>query len=111
MKNKLIEIQKAVADLDQARQLHEHAVSDLSSIRGLRGQDGYAVTVGVIRVDVAVNAGRDGGYQAKLVRGREMIHLGALKALQALIDDRADIVRAKEKFLKGLVGELAHDCP
>lgn len=111
MKNKLIEIQKAVADLDQARQLHEYAVSGLSSIRGLRGQDGYSVTVGGIRVDVAVNAGREGGYQAKLVRGREMIHLGALKALQALIDDRADIVRAKEKFLKVLVGELAHDCP
>lgn len=111
MKNKIIEIQKAAEVLELARAAHESAITNLENIRRLRGQDGYAVTVGGIRVDVAVNAGREGGWAAKLIRGREMIHLGALKALQALIDERADIVRSNEASLKSLVEELTNDRP
>lgn len=111
MKAKIEAIQKAAESLEQARIAHESAIANLASIRGLRGQDGYAVTVGGIRIDVAVNAGREGGWMAKLVRGREMIHLGALKALQALIDERADIVRSNEAALKSLVKDLTHDRP
>lgn len=111
MKLKIEAIQKAAESLEQARVAHESAIASLASIRALRGQDGYAVTVGGIRIDVAVNAGRYGGYQAKLVRGREMIHLGALKALQALIDERAEIVRRNEAQLKSLAEELTHVSP
>lgn len=111
MKAKIEAIQKAAESLEQARVAHESAVASLASIRGLRGQEGYAVTVGGIRIDVAVNAGREGGWMARLIHGRAMIHLGALKALQALVDERADTVRRNEASLKSLAEELSHDCP
>lgn len=108
MKNKIIEIQKAAEVLELARAAHESAITNLENIRRLRGQDGYAVTVGGIRVDVAVNAGREGGWAAKLIRGRDMIHLGALKALQGLVDEKAADVDRNEKRIKELVGELSY---
>jgi hypothetical protein len=111
MKTKIEAIQKAAASLEQARAAHETAINSLANVRGLCGQQGYAVTVNGIRIDIAVNGGRDCGYMAKMIRGREMIHLGALKALQAVIDQHAAAVKQNEAWLKQLAEELTHVCP
>ncbi|MNF72876.1 hypothetical protein D3C85_60280 [compost metagenome] len=111
MKHKIEAIQNAAADLELARAAHERAILDLATVRNLCGQNGYAVTVNGISIPVAENGGRDSGWAAKMIRGREMIHLGALKALQGVIDARADKVKVFEVRLKRLAEELTHVCP
>ncbi|WP_313250092.1 hypothetical protein [Stenotrophomonas acidaminiphila] len=76
-------VAKAVAALDAAYADLKKARKDYETVKGLNGQSGYCVTVNGVRVDVAVMDSRT--YQAGLIRGREMIHLGALKALQGAI--------------------------
>lgn len=111
MKAKIEAIQKAAADLELARVAHDRSIQDLASVRMLCGQSGYAVTVNGIRIDVAEDGGRNAGWAAKMIRGREMIHLGALKALQAVIDRHADEIKKGEAWLKRLAEELTHVCP
>lgn len=88
--------------LDAVKRAEEELIkaqADLDKVRSLDGQGGYAVTVNGVRIDVAVNGGRDNGYAAKLVRGREMIHLGALKAMAALVDDcRKRLAEAQQEL-------------
>lgn len=111
MKARIEAIQKVAADLELARIAHDRAIQDLAAVRLLCGQSGYAVTVNGIRIDVAENGGRNAGWSAKMIRGREMIHLGALKALQSLIDQRAHAVKLLEVSLKALVEDLTSDRP
>lgn len=59
------------------------AIDRHAKIKGLGGQQGYAITIDGVTVPVAV---MDRYYSPKLIRGREMIHLGALKALDGEID-------------------------
>lgn len=63
----------------------EVAKAHLVRVRGLSGQQGYSVEIGGRRLAVAVMDQRT--YSAVLVRGMEMIHLGALKALAGEISD------------------------
>lgn len=107
MRHKIEAIQKVVADLDLARVAHAKAMSDLEGVRSLCGQQGYSVFVNGIRIDVAENGGRDAGWAAKMIRGREMIHLGALKALQSIIDQRAHALKLLETQLKELIADLS----
>lgn len=91
---------KAASDaLWKAYEARDKAIADLNKVRGLGGQTGYAVTVNGVRVDVAE---MDRYYNGALIRGREMIHLGALKALQANVDFRKQDVAAREAELKEL---------
>lgn len=57
----------------------------LETVRALNGQKGYSISVNGVHVTVADMDPRT--YNAKLLRGRDMLHLGALKVLQALVDD------------------------
>src|SRR5688572_26803953 len=89
---------KAAADaLWRAQEALTKAKNDLKAVRGHCGQNGYAVTVNGIRVDVSAMDPYD--YNGKLIRGREMIHLGAMKALQANIDFRAQDLAKREADL------------
>jgi hypothetical protein len=111
MKALIEAIQAAAANLEKSRAAHESSVSALGTVRGLGGQGGYAVTVNGIRIDVAVHGGREAGYNAKMIRGREMIHLGALKALQSIIDQHAADVKVNEARVKALAERLSHANP
>lgn len=111
MKAKIEAIQAAAASLEAARVAHEQTVKALDDVRCLGGQRGYSVTVNGVRIDVAVNGGRECGYSAKMIRGREMIHLGALKALQAVIDVQVTTVKHYEALVKSLAEELSHANP
>ena len=77
------------------------ALRDLNTVRALNGQQGYAVTVNGVRIDVAAMDRRT--YEAKLLRGREMIHLGALKALGARVDAATETLAAERAKFAGLV--------
>jgi hypothetical protein len=71
--------------------------SELASVRDLFGQHGYSVTVAGVRVEVADMDSRT--YMAKLIRGREMIHLGAIKALDAMVDAHTSYLASAEAKL------------
>lgn len=87
----------AANDLEKAEAAEKVCISRLNAIRGHNGQGGYAITIDGIRVDVSVCDNRT--YQGTLIRGREMIHLGALKALGAEVDfAKARVKAAKEKL-------------
>lgn len=90
-------VMKAVEVLERAEAAHKVAVERLATVRGHAGQRGYAVTVNGVRVDVSECDSRT--YQGTLIRGREMIHLGALKALGAELQTAADRVKAAKANL------------
>ena len=71
--------------------------ADLASVRSLCGQTGYDVTVAGVRVGVAEMDSRT--YMAKMIRGREMIHLGAVKALDAMVDAYTEHLASAEAKL------------
>lgn len=60
------------------------AKTEYETVKSLCGQTGYGITIAGVRVEVAEMDART--YMAKMIRGREMIHLGALKALDARVD-------------------------
>ena len=62
----------------------KEATSHLASIRALNGQTGYSISIGGRNITVATMDSRT--YMAVMIRGMEMIHLGALKALAGEID-------------------------
>lgn len=103
----LEKIQKAKDSLDAAHAALWLAESQLSNTRALFGQDGYSVSIGNTRIVVAENGGRESGYAARLIRGREIIHLGCMKALDAIVDQHKESVKAWELQLKSLTQELA----
>jgi hypothetical protein len=86
---------KAAADaLAEAQAALATAESNYGTVKGMGGQQGYRVHVNGVAIDVAVMGGN---YQGTLVRGREMIHLGALKALQGVIDAwKAEVSRRRQ---------------
>ncbi|WP_045769513.1 hypothetical protein [Xanthomonas albilineans] len=85
-------LEKARVALDKARKNYQ-AVKDIDW--------NYAVTVNGVRVEVTYKDSKT--YQVKLIRGREMIHLGAQKALAAQIDDLEWDVADLESELRALV--------
>ncbi|PPU15846.1 hypothetical protein XacyCFBP2565_08610 [Xanthomonas arboricola pv. corylina] len=100
-------VRNAAEKLEKARDALAQAQKNYEAVKGLCGQKGYAVSVNGVRVDVAVMDSQT--YQAKLIRGREMIHLGAQKALQAQIDAWVRYVAHLEFELRALVAtEDAH---
>ena len=90
------QVAQQAAVVQKADDALQNALLDLNKVRALNGQDGYTVTVNGVHIAVAAMDSRT--YEAKLVRGREMIHLGALKALGARVDaakETLDAERAK----------------
>lgn len=57
---------------------------DLSKVRELNGQNGCSISVNGVCITVTSTCSKT--YLPKMIRGREMIHLGALKALESLKD-------------------------
>jgi hypothetical protein len=75
---------------------------DHSTVRGLCGQRGYDITIAGVRVAVADMDPHT--YYAKMIRGREMIHLGALKALDSMVDAYAAHLAHEESKLSTMAG-------
>ncbi|MNM06961.1 hypothetical protein D3C81_169920 [compost metagenome] len=90
-------VAKAATALEAAYAELQKARNDYATVKALNGQVGYKVTVNGISVDVAVMDQRT--YMAAMIRGREMIHLGALKALQARITQYETYVAQCESHL------------
>ncbi len=82
----------------------KNAVDRYNKIKGLGGQQGYGITIDGVHVSVAE---MDRYYSPKLIRGREMIHLGALKALDAEIDRCHERIKSCRLALAGMGETLA----
>lgn len=103
----VFQINQATASLEAARAGFKQATQAYASVKALRGQDGYSITIGGVTIDVAVNGGRESGWSAKLIRGRDMIHLGALKALDSEIDVWRARIDQRSLELASLADQLA----
>ncbi len=95
----------AIEKLNKAIAAQAKAEKEYSLVKSLNGQDGYSVSVNGVRVDVAVM--NQHTYMAAMVRGREMIHLGALKALSAMARDAALAVAAHRREVAALSARMA----
>lgn len=73
------------------------AINRYQQVKALNGQQGYSINIGGLTVQVAEMGPH---YGPQMIRGCEMIHLGALKVLDG------DIDRCR-KNLNGLRLELA----
>lgn len=94
-------VTEAVKALESAEKSYLIAQDRLATVRGHAGQNGYSVSVNGVTVAVSICDSRT--YQGTLIRGREMIHLGALKALGAELQTAADRVRACRAHLAAIV--------
>ena len=94
-------ITAAVKALEHAEKSHQIAAERLATVRGHAGQSGYSVSVNGVTVAVSTCDSRS--YQGTLIRGREMIHLGALKALGAELQTAADRVQNCRAHLASIV--------
>jgi hypothetical protein len=94
-------VTEAIKALELAEKSHQIASERLATVRGHGGQSGYSVSVNGVTVAVSVCDSRT--YQGTLIRGREMIHLGALKALGAELQTAADRVKASRAHLAAVV--------
>lgn len=99
------DIASAAAELDKAIANLAKAESDYNAVKALNGQSGYSVHVNGIRVDVANMHPHT--YTGTMIRGREMIHLGALKALSAIIEDAKHRVGIERRKLAELSERMA----
>ncbi|MEK2607737.1 hypothetical protein WLF18_01265 [Pseudomonas shirazensis] len=91
----------AAQSLEKAEAAHKLAADRLAAVRGHCGQSGYSVTVNGVTVAVSECDRRT--YQGTLIRGREMIHLGALKALGAELDAAEKRVLEWRAYLASVV--------
>lgn len=91
----------AIKHLETAEQGWQKAKDRLATVRGHNGQSGYSVSVNGVTVAVSTYDSRT--YQGTLIRGREMIHLGALKALGAELQTAEDRVRDCRAALRALI--------
>jgi hypothetical protein len=98
-------IAECAALLKSAVALREAAQGSYNAIKSLKGQSGYSLTIGGVTVPVAVMDCRT--YQAKLIRGRELIHLGALKAMTYEIDNQERRIKELRADLCRLGAELS----
>lgn len=87
--------------VDNAKKKLDEAKYKLNVVHCHNGQQGYTVSVNGINVAVSVMDSRT--YMGSLIRGREMIHLGAIKAVSALVDYYQDSLNAAEKNLKNYI--------
>lgn len=92
-------ISQAISALDKAENAAQLAVDRYNKVRVHCGQSGYNITINGVTVAVSTCDNRT--YQGKLIRGREMIHLGALKALEHEKDQAFEYVKeCREHLLK-----------
>jgi hypothetical protein len=89
---------KRLQKLEDTAALARH---HLQTVRALNGQQGYNVSVNGVQITVADMDPRT--YQAKLLRGRDMLHLGALKVLQSLVDDADAALHAYQAEIRAEV--------
>ncbi len=94
-------VRMAADALEKAEAAYAIAKDRLATVRNHNGQGGYSVTVNGVTVAVSECDSRT--YQGTLIRGREMIHLGALKALGAQLDVCANRVKAARANLLAAV--------
>lgn len=92
-------------EIDLARERLAAAKKQLEIVKSHNGQSGYSVAVNGITIAVSKTDSRT--YQGTLIRGREMIHLGAIKAVNAVCDNcednLKDAIKKLEDFVRGSV--------
>jgi len=94
-------VTEAVKAVELAEKSYQVATERFNTVRGHAGQSGYSVAVNGVTVVASACDSRT--YQATLIRGREMIHLGVLKALGAELQTAADRVRISRAHLASVV--------
>lgn len=90
--------------LAKAQENFQIAKGNYLSIKGFLGQHGYSISVANISIPIAKMDRSD--YSAKLIRGREMMHLGALKALESIMDYAEEQVKIAEQKLRDEVNAI-----
>lgn len=80
---------KTIRELCDSLDKAEKALADAIAFRRALDCNGHqetiSVSVGNRRIELST-LGRETGYASKLIRGREMIHLGAIKIANVNID-------------------------
>lgn len=98
-------IKKATDALQNATALLEQAKRNRASVNcSVRSQDRIAVNVNGVYIEVTE---LDRGYCAQVIRGREMIALGAAKLLNEHVAQHEANVAAKKAALEACVLDLA----
>lgn len=92
------------AEVEQASVALANAEQRYRSVKALGGQNGYSVNIGGLQVNVAR---MNSAYMPQIIRGCEMIHLGALKALAGDIDQCAKALTLRKQELAELGRKLA----
>ena len=92
------------SEVEQAEVALETAKKRYRSVKALNGQEGYSINIGGLDIQVAR---MNSGYVPQVIRGCEMIHLGALKALAGDIDQRAMALTKRKQELAELGLKLA----
>lgn len=95
---------KRVANAEESL---DRATQNYSTVKRLNGQSGYSVIINGVTIPVASCDTRT--YQGTMIRGREMIHLGALKALDGLIDIAKAQVKHERQILAKMAEALAYE--
>jgi hypothetical protein len=93
-------IRELVADLDKNRGFLETAKADLGRMQLSGHQTSIYVMVGNHKYDLSY-LDRSTGYMSELIRGREMLMLGAKKAMRAEVERLAQEVTTIERDLAG----------
>ncbi len=93
------ELKAACVALEKAEEAAEVAARRYLNVKGHCGQSGYSISINGTTVAVSQCDRRT--YQGTLIRGREMMHLGALKALDFEKDQaEAYVKKCREHILK-----------
>lgn len=95
------EIKELLVNVERLKKGLFDAQENLKTVKAHNGQSGYSINVN--GVSVAVSRMNNNTYMGTLVRGRDMIHLGAVKALSAIVDDYQYALKNAEKNLKDFV--------
>lgn len=93
-------IRMLLADLDKAKTALETAKADLNLMSLSGHQTSISVHVGNRSYPLSF-LNRETGWMSKLIRGREMIMLGAKKGVMAEVEHLTDEVHAIERKLAG----------
>lgn len=93
------ELMKCVNEIARAESRLAKAVAEYDAVKslGYSTQTCYAIHVNGVRIQISELDQRD--FSKKLIRGREMLHLGALKVMDAEIDAaRVELAKAHSRM-------------
>ena len=80
-------------------------INNLASIKAHNGQQGYSLTIN--GVNIPVSKCDNLTYSGTLIRGRDMIHLGCIKAVNGVIDQLEARLKKKKIELKNIAEQIS----